>query len=154
MGDALYRSRPTCVSGLFLLFFFEVLKETLIRHGFTFESETDTEVIPKLAKNRPVKCFQAQNSAIRAIVNTCNPIYIVFELSEQVEDSNLKLAITFAELFNKMKPSDLASLLLDPSDTVKLSIPRALSFFVRSLSVFSSTAFHRQTAALNHCPLI
>lgn len=29
---------------------YEVLKETLIRHGFTFESETDTEVIPKLAK--------------------------------------------------------------------------------------------------------
>uniref|UniRef100_A0A0E0IXT9 glutamine--fructose-6-phosphate transaminase (isomerizing) n=1 Tax=Oryza nivara TaxID=4536 RepID=A0A0E0IXT9_ORYNI len=28
----------------------EVLKETLIRHGFTFESDTDTEVIPKLAK--------------------------------------------------------------------------------------------------------
>ncbi|KAB5512361.1 hypothetical protein DKX38_029389 [Salix brachista] len=29
---------------------YQVLKETLIRHGFTFESETDTEVIPKLAK--------------------------------------------------------------------------------------------------------
>ncbi|MED6222704.1 Glutamine--fructose-6-phosphate aminotransferase [isomerizing] 2 [Stylosanthes scabra] len=29
---------------------YEVLKETLIRHGYTFESETDTEVIPKLAK--------------------------------------------------------------------------------------------------------
>ncbi|KAF8015373.1 hypothetical protein BT93_H1010 [Corymbia citriodora subsp. variegata] len=28
----------------------EVLKQTLIRHGFTFESDTDTEVIPKLAK--------------------------------------------------------------------------------------------------------
>ncbi|XP_024516322.1 glutamine--fructose-6-phosphate aminotransferase [isomerizing] 2 isoform X1 [Selaginella moellendorffii] len=27
-----------------------VLKETLLRHGFEFESETDTEVIPKLAK--------------------------------------------------------------------------------------------------------
>ncbi|KAJ7964889.1 glutamine--fructose-6-phosphate aminotransferase [isomerizing] 2 [Quillaja saponaria] len=27
-----------------------VLKETLVRHGFAFESETDTEVIPKLAK--------------------------------------------------------------------------------------------------------
>ncbi|CAH2080637.1 unnamed protein product [Thlaspi arvense] len=26
------------------------IKETLLRHGFTFESETDTEVIPKLAK--------------------------------------------------------------------------------------------------------
>ncbi|XP_051133262.1 glutamine--fructose-6-phosphate aminotransferase [isomerizing] 1-like isoform X2 [Andrographis paniculata] len=29
---------------------YEVLKETLVRHGFTFESETDTEVIPKLAQ--------------------------------------------------------------------------------------------------------
>ncbi|QCE12467.1 glucosamine--fructose-6-phosphate aminotransferase [Vigna unguiculata] len=29
---------------------YEVLKETLLRHGFAFESETDTEVIPKLAK--------------------------------------------------------------------------------------------------------
>ncbi|KQJ89560.1 hypothetical protein BRADI_4g26430v3 [Brachypodium distachyon] len=29
---------------------YEVLKETLILHGFTFESDTDTEVIPKLAK--------------------------------------------------------------------------------------------------------
>ncbi|KAK4372048.1 hypothetical protein RND71_007432 [Anisodus tanguticus] len=29
---------------------YEVLKQTLLRHGFTFESETDTEVIPKLAK--------------------------------------------------------------------------------------------------------
>ncbi|KAI3983006.1 hypothetical protein MKX01_034743 [Papaver californicum] len=29
---------------------YEVLKATLVRHGFTFESETDTEVIPKLAK--------------------------------------------------------------------------------------------------------
>ncbi|KAK2990367.1 hypothetical protein RJ640_027647 [Escallonia rubra] len=29
---------------------YEVLKKTLVRHGFTFESETDTEVIPKLAQ--------------------------------------------------------------------------------------------------------
>ncbi|XP_058223784.1 glutamine--fructose-6-phosphate aminotransferase [isomerizing] 1 [Rhododendron vialii] len=29
---------------------YQVLKETLLRHGFNFESETDTEVIPKLAK--------------------------------------------------------------------------------------------------------
>ncbi|KAH9606657.1 hypothetical protein KSS87_001439 [Heliosperma pusillum] len=29
---------------------YQVLKETLVRHGFTFESDTDTEVIPKLAK--------------------------------------------------------------------------------------------------------
>ncbi|XP_020871386.1 glutamine--fructose-6-phosphate aminotransferase [isomerizing] 2 [Arabidopsis lyrata subsp. lyrata] len=29
---------------------YEVLKETLVRHGFTFDSDTDTEVIPKLAK--------------------------------------------------------------------------------------------------------
>lgn len=48
----------------------QVLKETLVRHGFTFESETDTEVIPKLAKfvfdrahdgegNYRIKCFYA-----------------------------------------------------------------------------------------------
>lgn len=29
---------------------FQVLKATLLRHGFEFESDTDTEVIPKLAK--------------------------------------------------------------------------------------------------------
>ncbi|GAB4832505.1 Glutamine--fructose-6-phosphate aminotransferase [isomerizing] 2 [Ancistrocladus abbreviatus] len=29
---------------------YEVLKETLVRHGFTFKSKTDTEVIPRLAK--------------------------------------------------------------------------------------------------------
>ena len=34
----------------FLFFGVKVLKETLLRHGFEFESETDTEVIPKLAK--------------------------------------------------------------------------------------------------------
>jgi glucosamine--fructose-6-phosphate aminotransferase (isomerizing) len=28
----------------------QVLKQTLIRKGFEFESETDTEVIPKLTK--------------------------------------------------------------------------------------------------------
>ena len=28
----------------------QVLRETLQRHGFVFESDTDTEVIPKLAK--------------------------------------------------------------------------------------------------------
>ncbi|XP_076952136.1 glutamine--fructose-6-phosphate aminotransferase [isomerizing] 1-like [Bidens hawaiensis] len=29
---------------------YKVLQESLLRHGYTFESETDTEVIPKLAK--------------------------------------------------------------------------------------------------------
>ncbi|PRQ38309.1 putative glutamine--fructose-6-phosphate transaminase (isomerizing) [Rosa chinensis] len=29
---------------------FQALKGTLVRHGFTFQSETDTKVIPKLAK--------------------------------------------------------------------------------------------------------
>lgn len=47
----------------------QVLKETLIRHGFTFESDTDTEVIPKLAKfvfdkarDGDGKCFFAKFS--------------------------------------------------------------------------------------------
>lgn len=65
-------------------------------------------------------CFLAV-AAIGAIVTNCNPVYTVFELSKQVEDSNPKLAITVAELFEKIKPSNLPSILLDPSDTVKLS---------------------------------
>jgi hypothetical protein len=53
----------SCTCGVLLQIFFfvseiaitlsfdvQVLKETLVRHGFVFESDTDTEVIPKLAK--------------------------------------------------------------------------------------------------------
>lgn len=39
-----------CTYAFRCLLILQVLKETLLRHGFTFESETDTEVIPKLAK--------------------------------------------------------------------------------------------------------
>lgn len=46
--------------GLFINF--QVLKETLVRHGFTFESETDTEVIPKLAKFIFDKAHEAEGS--------------------------------------------------------------------------------------------
>ena len=35
---------------IFVIYGKQVLKETLLRHGFQFDSETDTEVIPKLAK--------------------------------------------------------------------------------------------------------
>lgn len=38
------------ILGFFLCVLVQVLKATLIRHGFTFKSETDTEVIPILAK--------------------------------------------------------------------------------------------------------
>ncbi|KAI9122307.1 hypothetical protein K1719_006996 [Acacia pycnantha] len=68
-------------------------------------------------------CFLAV-VAIGAIVTTRNPVYTVFELSKQVEDSNPKLAITVTELLEKIKPSNLPSILLDPSDTVKLSNSR------------------------------
>nr|KAJ0218332.1 hypothetical protein LSAT_V11C300119770 [Lactuca sativa] len=34
----------------YLLNILQVLKQSFLRHGFTFESDTDTEVIPKLAK--------------------------------------------------------------------------------------------------------
>uniref|UniRef100_A0A2P2KL13 glutamine--fructose-6-phosphate transaminase (isomerizing) n=1 Tax=Rhizophora mucronata TaxID=61149 RepID=A0A2P2KL13_RHIMU len=43
---------------------YEVLKETLVRHGFTFESETDTEVIPKLAKYVFDKANEGEGSQI------------------------------------------------------------------------------------------
>ncbi|XP_054781164.1 LOW QUALITY PROTEIN: glutamine--fructose-6-phosphate aminotransferase [isomerizing] 1 [Prosopis cineraria] len=43
---------------------YEVLKETLTRHGFTFESETDTEVIPKLAKLVFDKANEAEGNQV------------------------------------------------------------------------------------------
>ncbi|XP_058742036.1 glutamine--fructose-6-phosphate aminotransferase [isomerizing] 1-like [Vicia villosa] len=50
---------------------YEVLKATLILHGFTFKSETDTEVIPKLAKF-------VYDKANEAAGNFCFRIYIKF----------------------------------------------------------------------------
>ncbi|XP_057524389.1 glutamine--fructose-6-phosphate aminotransferase [isomerizing] 1 isoform X2 [Amaranthus tricolor] len=43
---------------------YEVLKETLMRHGFTFESDTDTEVIPKLAKYVYDKANEGQENTV------------------------------------------------------------------------------------------
>ena len=42
---------------------FQVLKKSLINHGFDFESDTDTEVIPKLAKFVYDKLMEGQRSA-------------------------------------------------------------------------------------------
>ena len=56
-----------CMCGL------QVLKETLLRHGFTFESETDTEVIPKLAK------FVFDKANEEGIIFVCNRILIVYQ---------------------------------------------------------------------------
>ena len=60
------------------VFTFQVLKETLTRHGFTFESETDTEVIPKLAKFVFDKAREGIAFMLRFIVpnHLCKPMMI------------------------------------------------------------------------------
>lgn len=57
---------------------YQVLKETLIRHGFTFESETDTEVIPKLGKF----VFDKANEEGDHSVTFCQ---VVLEVMRQLE---------------------------------------------------------------------
>ncbi|XP_010532811.1 PREDICTED: glutamine--fructose-6-phosphate aminotransferase [isomerizing] 2-like [Tarenaya hassleriana] len=57
---------------------YEVLKETLVRHGFTFESETDTEVIPKLAK------FVFDNASVEG-EQTVTFCQVVFEVMRHLE---------------------------------------------------------------------
>jgi glucosamine--fructose-6-phosphate aminotransferase (isomerizing) len=57
---------------------YEVLKETLVRHGFTFESDTDTEVIPKLAKF----VFDKANEEGGQTVTFCE---VVFEVMRHLE---------------------------------------------------------------------
>ncbi|KAH7672290.1 Glucosamine-fructose-6-phosphate aminotransferase isomerising protein [Dioscorea alata] len=56
---------------------YEVLKETLIRNGFNFESETDTEVIPKLAKFVFDKAHEAGQTVTFS--------QVVFEVMRQLE---------------------------------------------------------------------
>lgn len=53
---------------------YQVLKETLLRHGFTFDSDTDTEVIPKLAK---FVFDQANEDGTNASVDFRNCIVLV-----------------------------------------------------------------------------
>ncbi|KAM0941000.1 putative glutamine--fructose-6-phosphate transaminase (isomerizing) [Dioscorea sansibarensis] len=56
---------------------YEVLKETLIRNGFNFESETDTEVIPKLAKFVFDKAYESGQTVTFS--------QVVFEVMRQLE---------------------------------------------------------------------
>ena len=45
---------------------FQVLKQSLVKHGFVFESDTDTEVIPKLAKFVYDKMVEGQRHSEQA----------------------------------------------------------------------------------------
>ncbi|XP_061359437.1 probable CoA ligase CCL7 [Gastrolobium bilobum] len=56
-------------------------------------------------------CFLAA-TAIGAVVSTANPVYTVFELSKQVNDSNPKLVITVPELCDKVKGLNLKTMIL------------------------------------------
>ncbi|KAL3699380.1 hypothetical protein R1sor_017402 [Riccia sorocarpa] len=62
-----------------------VLKETLLRHGFTFESDTDTEVIPKLAKFVYDKLSEEINSMKQSGGEALSFHQVVMEVVRQLE---------------------------------------------------------------------
>ncbi|CAL0334020.1 unnamed protein product [Lupinus luteus] len=85
-----------------------------IAHGFHHHLGINkNDVVLLLAPNSinfPI-CFLAATS-IGAVVSTVNPIYTVAEISKQVKDSNPKLIITVAELWDKVKGFNLPILTL------------------------------------------
>ncbi|PRQ19580.1 putative acid--thiol ligase [Rosa chinensis] len=60
--------------------------------------------------------------AIRVVATSCNPIYTVYELSNQIKDCDPKLIITVPELWHKMEsfnvPTKYVSNLIRISDTI------------------------------------
>ncbi|KAK9920982.1 hypothetical protein M0R45_029516 [Rubus argutus] len=66
-------------------------------------------------------CFFAV-VAIGAIATSCNPLYTVYELSNQIKDCNPKLIITVPELRHKIESFSLPTQYF--SDLIKISDPR------------------------------
>ncbi|KAM7267789.1 hypothetical protein ACFE04_009955 [Oxalis oulophora] len=106
---------------------YEVLKETLVRHGFTFQSDTDTEVIPKLAKF----VFDQANEEGDQTVNFSQ---VVFEVMRHLEGA-------YALIFkSRHYPNELIAckrgspLLLGVKEHVEDSSFGASYFDVKSLS--------------------
>ncbi|OAE34900.1 hypothetical protein AXG93_1587s1310 [Marchantia polymorpha subsp. ruderalis] len=62
-----------------------VLKETLLRHGFIFESDTDTEVIPKLAKFVYDKLSEDTKKTHQEGYEGVNLHQVVMEVMRQLE---------------------------------------------------------------------
>ncbi|XP_061356939.1 probable CoA ligase CCL7 [Gastrolobium bilobum] len=112
---------------------FAELKSLVVKisHGLLRLGINKNDVVLFLAPNSihyPV-CFLAVVS-LGAIVSTVNPTYTAAEVSKQVKDSNPKLVITVAELWEKVKDFNLPSVFLDSLATSSSSSdhPEVTSF--------------------------
>ncbi|KAK7324910.1 hypothetical protein VNO77_28848 [Canavalia gladiata] len=107
---------------------FAQLKSLTIKlsHALLKLGITKNDVVLFLAPNdiRYLICFLAVVS-LGAIVSTVNPAYTTVEVSKQVKDSNPKLFITDAELWDKVKHFNLPAVFLRSSAP---SSSRAMSF--------------------------
>ncbi|KAJ1425905.1 AMP-dependent synthetase/ligase [Sesbania bispinosa] len=105
-------------------FSFAQLKSLVLKlsHGLHRLGITKNDVVLFLAPNsiRYPICFLAVVS-LGAVVSTVNPSYTVTEVSKQAKDSNPKLIITVAELWDKVKHFNLPAVFLGstavPSDS-------------------------------------
>ncbi|XP_023525684.1 4-coumarate--CoA ligase-like 7 [Cucurbita pepo subsp. pepo] len=66
--------------------------------------------------------------AIGAIVTTCNPVYMVSELTKQVRDAKPKLMISVVELWDKVKVLNIPTVLLDQQIPSEIQSSKILCF--------------------------
>lgn len=66
--------------------------------------------------------------AIGAIVTTCNPVYMVSELTKQVRDAKPKLMISVVELWDKVKDLNIPTVLLDKQIPLEIQSSKILCF--------------------------
>ena len=109
---------------------FSQLKSTIakVSQGLLSLGITKNDVVLIFAPNSiqfPI-CFLSI-VAIGAIASTTNPLYTTQELSKQVKDSNPKLVITVAELFDKVKSFNLPAVILGPNTNLT-SNPNVIHF--------------------------
>ncbi|XP_030971831.1 4-coumarate--CoA ligase-like 7 [Quercus lobata] len=109
---------------------FSQLKSTIakVSQGLLSLGVTKNDVVLIFAPNSiqfPI-CFLSI-VVIGAIASTTNPLYTTQELSKQVKDSNPKLVITVAKLFDKVKSFNLPAVILGPNTNLT-SNPNVIHF--------------------------
>ncbi|XP_050282536.1 probable CoA ligase CCL7 isoform X7 [Quercus robur] len=109
---------------------FSQLKSTIakVSQGLLSLGITKNDVVLIFAPNSiqfPICFFSIV--AIGAIASTTNPVYTTQELAKQVKDSNPKLVITVAELYDKVKGFNLPAVILGPNSNVT-SNPNVIHF--------------------------
>ncbi|GAU47224.1 hypothetical protein TSUD_107600 [Trifolium subterraneum] len=110
---------------------FAQLKSLTIKlaHAFIHIGIKKTDVVLFLAPNSylyPV--FFLAVASIGAVASTVNPTYTTIEVSKQAKDSNPKLVITVAELWEKVKHLNIPAVFLNSGTTTPTPTPNVTSF--------------------------